>query len=133
MDCSFLNIGDLERKCESYKDTVQFKFTDTYHNLSLKAYSWFNWAAKYWPNAKYILKVDDDMYKEMRVQRREEDKWYVSYEEFNETVFPRFCSGSSYCLTTQAVQPLLDSVELTPFLWLDDVYITGLLSNIQPT
>ncbi|CDW61142.1 Galactosyl T domain containing protein [Trichuris trichiura] len=147
----------LQREWETYEDIVQFNFTDTYHNLSLKAISWLNWAAKYCPNAKYILKVDDDVHvntfgimrffrkrkalesspkafycfvrRGTRVERGEEDKWYVPYEEFNETVFPRFCSGSSYSLTMPAVQPLLDSVKLTPFLWLDDVYITGLLAN----
>ncbi|CDW60957.1 Galactosyl T domain containing protein [Trichuris trichiura] len=147
----------LQREWETYEDIVQFNFTDTYRNLSLKAVSWLNWAAKYCPNAKYILKVDDDMYvntfsimrffrkrealksslkafyclvwKQMGVQRGEKDQWYVPYEEFNETVYPRYCSGGSYSLTMQAVQPLLNSVEVTPFLWVDDVYITGLLAN----
>ncbi|KHJ46789.1 N-acetyllactosaminide 3-alpha-galactosyltransferase [Trichuris suis] len=65
----------------------------------------------------------------MGTDRNKKGRWYVSYEEFNGTKYPRYCSGSSYSLSMQAVQPLVDSVERTPFLWVDDVYITGLLAN----
>ncbi|KFD67201.1 hypothetical protein M514_07568 [Trichuris suis] len=147
----------LQREWETYEDIVQFNFTDTYHNLSLKGISWLNWAAKYCPMAKYILKVDDDMYvntfaimrffrkheplksstkafycfvwRGIGVERYKGARWYVSYEEFNRSVYPTYCSGSSYILFMQAVQPLIDSVERTPFLWIDDIYITGVLAN----
>uniref|UniRef100_A0A5S6QLH5 Hexosyltransferase n=1 Tax=Trichuris muris TaxID=70415 RepID=A0A5S6QLH5_TRIMR len=66
----------------------------------------------------------------MKPYRDKTNRWYVSYEEYNETVYPRYCSGSSYCLTMRAVQPLLDSVKSSPFLWVDDAYITGVLANV---
>ncbi|CDW57568.1 Galactosyl T domain containing protein [Trichuris trichiura] len=148
----------LQRELETYEDIIQFSFLDTYKNLTLKAISWLNWASKYCPNASYILKVDDDMFvnifgimrllqkenarnpsvktfyctvwTKMKPERNKESKWYVSYDEFSQRVYPKYCSGSSYSLTMRAVRPLLDSVKHTTFLWVDDAYITGLLASV---
>ncbi|KFD71194.1 hypothetical protein M514_16541 [Trichuris suis] len=148
----------LQREWETYEDIIQFNFLDTYKNLTLKAISWLNWAAKYCPNASYILKLDDDMFvnifgvmrllrkqsvlnpsvkafyctvwTKMKPERNKKSKWYVSYDEFKQAVYPSYCSGSSYSLTMRAVQPLLDSVPLATFLWVDDAYITGVLANV---
>ena len=56
----------------------------------------------------------------------------VSCLEFGEEYFPSFCAGLTYFLTVKAVKNLvrakLSSDEKT-FLWLDDVFITGILSE----
>ena len=81
------------------------------------------WIATYCPNARFILKVDDDMIvntflllrhlqyivkneeinkrtimchinKQMKVIRKNTSKWYVSYQEYSNKYYYKYCSGS---------------------------------------
>ena len=55
----------------------------------------------------------------------------VSVEEFKEDHFPSFCAGLSYFLTMSAIRRLVNTsiMHKSDFLWLDDVYITGILAK----
>jgi hypothetical protein len=44
-----------------YGDVVQESFMDTYNNLTLKTIQGFRWAATYCKNARFVMKVDDDV------------------------------------------------------------------------
>jgi hypothetical protein len=63
----------------------------------------------------------------MRVVRNPSSKWFVSYEEFRNDYYKKYCSGSAYLITPD-LPPLLFNASLyTKFFWIDDYYITGLL------
>ena len=45
-----------------YKDVIVEDFVDAYNNLTIKSIMGLKWAAQYCGNAKYVFKVDDDMF-----------------------------------------------------------------------
>ena len=45
-----------------YNDIVQFNFTDSYGNLTYKTLMSLKWVSAICPNAKHVLKTDDDMW-----------------------------------------------------------------------
>ena len=53
-------------------------------------------------------------------------KWYVPSGMFNEPVYPSYCSGTSYVISADAVERLYSTTLVTPYVWLEDVYITGI-------
>ncbi|KAM5263117.1 beta-1,3-galactosyltransferase 4 [Ctenodactylus gundi] len=54
--------NDLAREAAGHGDILQAAFQDTYRNLTLKTLIGLNWANRYCPTARYILKTDDDVY-----------------------------------------------------------------------
>ncbi|RWS06294.1 beta-1:3-galactosyltransferase 5-like protein [Dinothrombium tinctorium] len=70
--------------------------------------------------------------KRMKVLRNTTSKWFVSPNEFPEDYFPDFCSGWGYLTTMFTINDLLKQVpnNLPPF-WIDDVYVTGILREIN--
>jgi hypothetical protein len=63
----------------------------------------------------------------MRVTRDPASKWFVSSSEYPYEHFEPYCSGSAYFITQDLIQPLLNATHHTPFFWIDDYYMTGLL------
>lgn len=51
----------LKEEYEMYGDIVQEDFMDTYRNLTLKTIMGIKWSSNYCSNAKFVLKIDDDM------------------------------------------------------------------------
>jgi len=58
------------------------------------------------------------------------NKWILSAEEWPWSTFPLYFSGLSVLITGKSLNPLLDAAKVTPFFWIDDVYVTGILSEI---
>ena len=44
-----------------------------------------------------------------------------------EVMYPSYCNGWLYIVTPKIVKLLLKAVATSPFLFIDDVYITGIL------
>lgn len=112
----FKNILEEQKQ---YSDIVQGNFIDAYRNLTYKHIMGLKWANRCCPNAKFVLKTDDDVFvhlyelkelldkrlssekdlvsclvnKNMPVLRDGSSKWYVSENEFKGSVYPVYCSG----------------------------------------
>lgn len=56
------DLADLASESAAQEDILQASFQDSYRNLTLKTLSGLNWANKYCPMARYILKTDDDVF-----------------------------------------------------------------------
>jgi beta-1,3-galactosyltransferase 1 len=54
--------------------------------------------------------------------------WYVSKEEYADDMYPNICSGPSYIMTPDVCVALFNASLHTRFFWVDDVYITGILT-----
>ncbi|XP_004624302.1 beta-1,3-galactosyltransferase 4 [Octodon degus] len=54
--------GDLARESAAQGDVVQAAFRDAYRNLTLKTLVGLEWASTHCPEARYVLKTDDDVY-----------------------------------------------------------------------
>jgi hypothetical protein len=155
----------LDRESDTYGDIVQGDFLDTYHNLTFKGLMGLKWVSTYCPQAKFTIKADDDAFVNifdlLQLIESERDgqrvimcpiwransmpilrdpakcmKWCVKYSEFpGLNFFPQYCAGLTYVLSTDIVGEMSAVSRTTPYFWIDDVYITGILpgklSNIH--
>lgn len=134
-------------------DLLQGTFVDNYYNLTLKTISLLRWVNATCDRIKYVLKIDDDMFVNMQMMvdfcetrlfpkavigklarkwkphRNKLSKWFVPQEAFNGTVYPNFATGPAYMFSGDATRPLLEtSLALTP-IYLEDVYVTGIVAE----
>ncbi|XP_052796494.1 beta-1,3-galactosyltransferase 5-like [Mya arenaria] len=155
----------LENESELYKDIIQANFTDAYRNLTYKAIAGLRWVSENCPDVMYVLKTDDDIvvdihrvvrlmhayiehkwgkknilagyiWPHMNVDRNKSSKWYTSPDEFPSDFFLKYCSGSAYLMSSDVVKKFYIKTPETPFFWVDDYYVTGLLarnSNVTQT
>ncbi|XP_005089785.1 beta-1,3-galactosyltransferase 1-like [Aplysia californica] len=141
-----------------YNDTVMGNFKDDYHNLTLKGVMGFRWISEHCANSRFVLKIDDDvlinMYKllysflnHMNGKRKSifcnlwhkntmpilrTGKWRVAPHVFShKQTFPYdYCSGFVVIMTSDLMRPLYEAAQTTPFFWIDDVYLFGMLPSV---
>ncbi|XP_022659683.1 beta-1,3-galactosyltransferase 4-like [Varroa destructor] len=146
----------IEAEHESFDDIVQVGFSDTYRNLTLKVISLMLWASEHrWPDRRLIVKADDDTfvntplllsyldhftngniyglyqdtYTVPRCNVSACKKWGLTYHEFPSNIFPPHVRGAMYILTEMALERLLKYLFDPPFLYIEDIYITGLVAG----
>ena len=141
----------LLKEDERYRDLIRADYYEHYWNQTLKIQMAFEWASLYC-NFSFLLKMDDDTfvnvkslisvlakpkipkeklymghcYKRPVVKRR--GKWKVSYEDYNQTFYPDFCSGCGIVLSFDVVHLFVDLYAVVPWFKIDDVYI-GMLAE----
>ncbi len=114
----------------------------------------FDWATTYCPQAQYVFKVDDDRkvnfnmrlvdfcesprsdtsgvmcmaYVGVTTVRREHYKWSMTYAEYPETMFPKYCAGGpGYAVSLTTARRLLEEAYNTRVFWVEDLYISGII------
>lgn len=145
----------LKMESLHYNDIIQEDFLDTYRNLTYKAVGALKWVTTYCSHAKMILKADDDAFVNMFVLLRHlqsrlkhgsygqrtlacnawykskvdrNGKWAVSVAERRHPFWPTFCQGLAYIMSPDVVSALYTISFDVPYLWMDDVYVTGFLA-----
>ncbi|KAH9499866.1 Beta-1,3-galactosyltransferase 1 [Bulinus truncatus] len=145
----------IDAEALEYGDIVQEDFEDTYRNLSLKSIAIVKWVSVYCPGSVFVLKADDDMYINVpllvdRLQKQivfgstfllgglhsntspfrdTKSKWYVTKDEFTDKFFPNYLSGTAYAMTTTAAMMLYIEYFYVKILYLEDVYLTGIVAD----
>lgn len=148
----------IEHENVLHGDIVQGKFIDSYHNLTHKGVLGLRWVTEHCRHAKIIVKVDDDVFLNIfklmdnmlteysKISRqimcavrwngtsqiqRGSGKWKVDEGEFfNMTHFPvTYCNGFFVVMTSDIIPELYTAAKVTPFFWVDDVYIFGQLPH----
>lgn len=150
--------GHLQKEYEKHKDLVMGDFYDSYHNLTLKGVMGYRWVKDYCSNSKLVMKIDDDVlinpykflnyyFPYMSSKRRSffcnywfnstvpinrNGKWKVKDNVFyGMTHFPYiYCSGFMVVITTDLITSLYESAKITPFFWVDDIYLFGMLPYV---
>ena len=141
----------LQPENSLYGDMIRADYYEHYWNQSLKIQMAFEWAARYC-NFSYLLKADDDVLVNTKdlikfLQRRStpnkglfvgtlhhnpkvrrEGKWNVSYEEYNHTYYPDFCSGAGFVMSPDVIECLVALFDTIKPYRMDDVYV-GMLAN----
>ena len=143
----------IEQESRNFGDIVQADFLDTYNNLTYKSLVGLRWATTYCPEAKYVLKIDDDTFVNMfaLLGRLEQDllnsafysdlkifcravfhdkvqrtgKWAVRESKFRQAYYPPYCSGPAYVLSMALASQIVSDSLHVPFFHLEDVYVTG--------
>ncbi|KAF8563188.1 hypothetical protein P879_11941 [Paragonimus westermani] len=111
------------------------------------------------PWLDYVVKVDDDTFVDvfhltrfLRVDRlkstpgfyctatsgakpsrphtdRQHNKWTITAKEFPKNIFPTYCEGFGYIIEAELVPYLYLCSLFTRPIWIDDVYVTGMLAD----
>lgn len=55
-------LGMLGHEAALHRDVLQWDYRDTFFNLTLKEVLFLDWFSKHCPQAKYVLKGDDDVF-----------------------------------------------------------------------
>jgi len=145
----------LAEESEIFSDIIMGNFTDTYRHLSYKHLLSYKWVLNYCPTARFILKADDDAFVNIyhvvnmlhKVQQecmficaknvgqpamRDKDfKTRVTVEEWPEVEFPPYCTGYGYLATTAVIPKLYSLRHRVPFLYIEDVFVTGILRTVH--
>ncbi|KAI6208759.1 Hexosyltransferase [Aphelenchoides besseyi] len=152
----------LDEEQQQYGDVIRYTVDDTYKLLYVKVHAAFSWQQQFCPHVRYLLKTDDDTvvdlnrldhyvrtefnpllvehpksffcnrWKGHKPFRDPNNRWFVSSKEYNRTVFPTFCQGCSYLLSTAAVASLLNNTATVKSIHLEDVLYTGLVAEKTP-
>lgn len=157
-------VGDVENSTlkrklieenQNYSDFTQGSFKDAYRNLTYKHVMLFKYVIYHCPEAKYIIKTDDDVFVNMptmmnfltqdmspygagnllfcntrvnsRVLRSYRSKWRVSFSEYPAKNYPTYCPGWFLLYSQNVVFELYKEAQVAPYFWIDDIHLTGTL------
>ena len=65
-------------------------------------------------------------------EREKSSKWFVTEEEFGGSAFPLYCAGWAYVTTVPTVTAVLARSHDLPYLWIDDLHVTGVIPASMP-
>ncbi|XP_043220333.1 beta-1,3-galactosyltransferase 1-like [Amphibalanus amphitrite] len=141
----------VEYEQSLYGDIIQANFVDHYNNLTLKTLASLEWFDVHCGAAKFVLKVDDDVFLNIRnlesfidehrdarrtifgnviynpmPNRDKESRYYVSPKIWEKTKYPRYTSGPLYLVTGDSVRELRQRVLERPYFFIEDVTVTGI-------
>ncbi|XP_042145531.1 beta-1,3-galactosyltransferase 5-like [Ixodes scapularis] len=138
-------------------DLVMGDFADSYRNLTYKHVMGLKWVTYFCRNARYVLKTDDDVFMDLFqltsylrsvfgalappklmacllirravVKRSYRSKWRVSFGEYRGRRYPPYCLGFGVVMSPDVVFDLYRASVGTPYFWIDDVFVTGILAR----
>ncbi len=135
------SIIDLHEENRQYGDILYVPHVlDTYDNLTLKEIQGKEWISEHAQKARYVLKVDDDVFINTRA-------WVNEVEKLDSGLYARqcpkracimckiwkgqvpFCSGSGYLMTKETLDALVKAVKSVQFFKRDDRYFTGFVRS----
>ena len=160
-------LGELNFESTKYKDILQVSLEDGYKNLVYKVLASMQWIYEnQLPNLQWIIMMDDDIHLEVsqllkasetwkpentficssvfrnfpttRTSKHSvNNKWAVSEQEWPMDKYPDYCIGWMYAFQPSLALQLALASRSTPKMFLEDVYITGILRErlgvkIQP-
>lgn len=86
---------------------------------------------------EYLLALDPSLspnihcytFQHSRPTRWRNSKWFVSRQEYSAFKYPPYCAGAAFIMHASVLAMLGRAVHRVPFLWLEDVYATGLVAR----
>lgn len=140
----------IENESKTFDDIIQIDMFDFYRNLSVKVAGLFNWLYRNCRQTDFLLKVDDDVYVNVRnvahfvtqfqyqsnytifgispgiFYPQRAGKWALTYEEWPWSQYPDYFLGPAVLLPAHTILPLLAAFQVTPMSPFDDLYYTGM-------
>ena len=150
--CKFNDVTD---ESERHNDIVQYDFVDSYKNISFKHLLGIRWVKEHCPDTQYTMKSDDDVLidiikviehifytpqiacgfhcnvlEKWTPVRETRSQYYISRKQYPQSWFPNFCQGLVYIIDTGSLMDVYLASDVHYFVWLDDVFVTGILANV---
>ncbi|XP_044733434.1 beta-1,3-galactosyltransferase 5 [Chrysoperla carnea] len=145
----------IENENQKYNDIIQGSFMDSYRNMTYKYVSALKYSIYHCPDARYVLKTDDDVFVNMPFminflsytissygakkliyctpydnatpKRSYRSKWRVSFREYRGHSYPKYCPGWAVLHSPDVIFKLYEEAQRAEYFWIDDVHITGTL------
>ncbi|CAF1153928.1 unnamed protein product [Didymodactylos carnosus] len=137
-----------------YDDILQFNFTDTYYNLTLKTMGVLFWYNRYCLNSSsYLYYIDDNvllnvpaLMKYLNNSNRRNDtlkgiifkqkypfateKWSMSIEDYPNKTYSNYIMGTATLFPSKIIPKLIESsIKILPTLFLDDIFISDIVAH----
>ena len=143
------------KEMNTYGDILLGNFSDTYHNLTTKSIMLFQWFTKYCSNARFLIKVDDNIHVNLPlllgilnnvthvtsdfimghvkiranlkpIRKEKFAKWYMPESMYPEESYPRYVDGPAYAMPNHTALKLLPACISQPPVHFEDLFITGI-------
>ncbi|XP_071793776.1 uncharacterized protein [Asterias amurensis] len=152
-------ISGLTDESSTYNDVLIGNFTDEVRASTLKLLLGLTWVAQKYPDAKFVLLVDDHTFvntkrllgylKSLKGEelvrawhgrrssatipvRDPKSVYYVSKELYPRKAFPEYCtSEAGFILTMDAVDLILEHSRHAPLVTLDDVFVSIIAEKLS--
>lgn len=140
----------LHNESSTYQDIVQVNIAEDYHALTNKTIAGLLWATSRYPDARFILKTDDDSFNVIqrfsdyllsarqtnfvggmcssgeRPHRNPKHQWYVPKDVYSSGIYPVHAKGRAYVLSQDAARTVLSVSPNVRFNSMEDLFVTGL-------
>ncbi|CAJ1064244.1 N-acetyllactosaminide beta-1%2C3-N-acetylglucosaminyltransferase 3-like isoform X3 [Xyrichtys novacula] len=140
----------VELEHSQYKDILQWDFTDTFYNLTLKQVIFLEWFKRNCPKARFLLDGDDDVFVNTNnvvkyLQSLKDNdgskhlfagcetgggpvrdswsKYFVPVQLFESNEYPPYCSGGGYILSGYTASVIYNMSKSIPLIPIDDAYM----------
>ncbi|KAJ0032573.1 hypothetical protein NQD34_002654 [Periophthalmus magnuspinnatus] len=141
----------LQVEHKLYNDILQWDFTDSFFNLTLKQILFLEWADRNCPNARFHFNGDDDVFahtsnmveylhdlpdndgskhlfighliQNVGPIRSPGSKYYVPVQVEESDSYPPYCGGGGFLLSGYTVSVIYDMSKSIRLLPIDDVYM----------
>ncbi|XP_022096895.1 uncharacterized protein LOC110982638 isoform X2 [Acanthaster planci] len=145
----------IELENNLYHDIIQEDFTDSYYNLTIKTIMGLKWASYYCSNARFIVKMDIDMFVNVynlvdRIDqvptsglaegnrkdvtkpiRYKQSKWYTSKDVYPEDSYPPYLNGPAYLISADLAARIYKESFTTQFLPWEDAFVGIIMKKIH--
>lgn len=143
------NLLKLEQ--ENYRDILQWDFSDTFYNLTLKQILFLEWMERNCPNARFLLNGDDDVFANTNnmvlylqslkendgrkhlfighlIQnvgpiREKGSKYFIPVQVQESNSYPPYCGGGGFLLSGYTAMLIYRMSKSITILPIDDVYM----------
>nr|XP_022287728.1 beta-1,3-galactosyltransferase 5-like isoform X2 [Crassostrea virginica] len=150
MSANIATKNTIQKENQSFRDIIEVDIEEKYDNLAKKSIKILEWALFHCNRAKYVLKIDDDMFLNVNLLKSDLknknysnsmigckvrnsspfrfplSKWYLSRDQYSADVFPDYISGPAYVLSGDILSKLYSATKLVPYIFLEDVYLNGI-------
>ncbi|KAM4549214.1 N-acetyllactosaminide beta-1,3-N-acetylglucosaminyltransferase 3-like [Odontesthes bonariensis] len=141
----------LELEQREYGDILQWDFSDTFYNLTLKQILFLEWIERNCPKVHFLLNGDDDvfantdnmvLYLQSLVDndgskhlfighliqnvgpiRSSGSKYFIPVQVQESNLYPPYCGGGGFLLSGYTAMVIYDMSKSIPILPIDDVYM----------
>lgn len=131
---------------EQFSDIIYGDVYESFDNLTFKMQIGFEWAVRYC-KFKYLLKTESDVfvnipkllqfllhkdtqkrrlyagYVQFSAQVMRSGKYAVSKKQYRKAIYPRYCSGGGFVLTSDVVKKMLSHFSDVDHLRISDAYV----------